>query len=126
MKKIIITILVWLGFVVSAQAADKKIEVTFTYESPAKEFRLYMDGQKVCSTLSSASTTKMDCLNIPIVYGIHMFTMTAVSLENIESTHSPAYAWTYAPISGVPPTFINFTIVVDGKPVTVGPLEVVK
>lgn len=109
---------------VSVMAEDqpaKKIEVQFEYTGSATSYRLYMDGAKVCETAASTEK-KMMCDNITINYGVHMFTMTAIESSGIESNHSPAYAWTYSPVNGAPPTFINFSITVDGKTIPVGPL----
>lgn len=106
---------------VAADPPTKKIEVQFAYSGSATAYRLYMDGSKVCETLAAAEQ-KMMCDNIAIPYGVHMFTMTAIESSGIETNHSNAYAWTYAPINGAPPTFINFSIMVDGKTIPVGPL----
>lgn len=106
---------------VAADPPPKKLEVTFEYTGQATAFRLYMDGQKVCETVAGAEQ-KMICENVAIPYGVHMFTMTAIEISGIESSHSAPYTWTYAPINGAPPTFINFSITVDGKTIPVGPL----
>jgi len=115
-KKIIFTLLV-LSLAAIVQAKPATIQVEFEYNTPAQAFNLYMDGKKVCNT---NEPNVMNCTNIEIPFGVHMFTMTAV-VDNVETQHSPAYVWTYAPEPIGPPVFINFSISVDGKDVQVVP-----
>lgn len=101
-------------------AAPKQIEVEFSYDNrPVNEFRLYMDGKKICSTTNSTART-LSCPTVEIPYGVHLFTMTAVEPPDVETMHSPAYQWTYSPTQGSGPVFINFNITVDGKVIPVG------
>ena len=120
-KMKIIMILFMLGISTTAHAADKKVEVQFSYDNrPVTEFRLYMDGTKICSSTDGQART-MDCPAVAIPYGVHLFTMTAVEPPGVETSHSPAYMWTYSPAQGSGPVFINFSITVDGKVIPVGP-----
>lgn len=105
-----------------ALAADKSITVNFDYTGNASAYRLYMDGKQVCESQAGAEKS-MHCVSVPIPYGVHLFTMTAIE-EGIETSHSPAYAWTYSPINTTPPTMINFTITVDGQTQQVGPVPI--
>jgi hypothetical protein len=110
---------------VTAQAAPKTLQVEFQYDKPAQAFNLYMDGSKVCNTNATAGNTNptagtMECTDIEIPYGVHLFTMTAV-VDGMETQHSPAYVWPYAPEPAAAPVFLNFSIAVDGKNVQIGP-----
>jgi len=110
-NKILFIIISLLVSSTLAQAAPKSIEVEFEYNTPAQAFNLYMDGQKICNTITP---NVMSCSDVEIPYGVHLFTMTAV-VDNVETIHSPAYVWSYAPAPGAPPVFINFSVTVDGK-----------
>jgi hypothetical protein len=103
---------------VTAQAAPKTLQAEFQYDTPAQAFNLYMDGSKVCNT--NATTGTMECTDIEIPYGVHLFTMTAV-VDGMETQHSRAYVWSYAPEPAAAPVFLNFSIAVDGKNVQIGP-----
>lgn len=121
MRRILATTIGLLLVATISHAAPKQIEVQFSYEDrPVTEFRLYMDGQKICSSTDSAART-LTCPTVEIPYGVHLFTMTAVEPPGVETTHSPAYQWTYSPTQGSGPVFINFSITVDGKVIPVGP-----
>jgi len=115
MKKILSILLVFAA--TSVHAATKSIEVEFSYNTPAQAFNLYMNGQQICN---SNTPDVMSCTDIEIPYGVHLFTMTAV-VNGLETQHSPAYVWSYAPEPGPAPTFINFNISVDGKSVQLAP-----
>ncbi len=99
---------------VYAYAGSAKLEVTFTYDHPAKEFTLYLNGNKACSS-PTGDVTAFTCDNVPVDYGVNMFTMTATELNDIETMHSPPFKWVYAPEVGAPPVFLNINVTVDGK-----------
>jgi len=122
MKKVLLFISCLLLAATQCYAA-KSISVDFSYENrPVTEFRLYMDGQKICSSPDGASRS-LTCPAVDVPYGVHLFTMTAVEPPGVETTHSPAYMWAYTPSQGSGPVFINFNITVDGKVIPVGPVE---
>lgn len=120
MNKILIVVVTLVGLSASlAFAADKQIKVDFSYEGNASEFRLYMDGTKICTT-PDGQARSMDCPTVPIPYGVHIFTLTAID-GGIETSHSSPYSWVYMPEQGDGPLFINFSVTVDGKEIKLGP-----
>lgn len=119
-KKILMLMLISSVMAMPAFAADKKIEVVFEYPGQAKEFRLYMDGTKICSTTNGSART-MECSTVPIGYGVHLFTLTAIQLDGIETLHSPAYSWAYSPIQGDGPTMMEISVTLEnGTVVPIG------
>ena len=122
MKRYLLLIATILLVAATQTHAAKSISVDFSYDDrPVTEFRLYMDGTKICTSTDGAART-MDCPAVEIPYGVHLFTMTAVEPPGIETSHSNAYMWTYSPSQGSGPVFINFSITVDGKVIPVGPV----
>ena len=120
MKKYIfgfIFLLLVFVFTNFASASLKTIQVHFSYPTPAQAFNLYMDGKQICNT---NTPDVMNCTDVEIPYGVHMFTMTAV-VDNVETNHSPAYVWVFSPEQGKPPVVITFTVTVDGENVELGP-----
>lgn len=118
----ILAILMFFMFVALAYGA-KNIQVDFEYSQPAESFRLYMDGAVICTDVTAGTMT---CNDIAIDYGVHQFTMTAVS-GGIESLHSPAYLWSYSPVQGPGPAFINFNVTLeDGSVVPLGSVKLDK
>jgi len=100
-----------------AATSPKTLEVQFEYSTPAESFNLYMDGAKVCTT---TEPNVMTCTDVNIPYGVHLFTMTAV-VDSMETLHSPAYMWTYAPTPGPSPVFINLSV--NGENVQLVPVN---
>ena len=117
MKNILLAALMILMFCTLSFATSKTLEVQFEYPTPAQAFNLYMDGHQVCNT---NTPNVMSCTGIEIPYGVHLFTMTAV-VDGVETMHSPAYVWSYVPEPGAAPVFVNFSVVIDGKTVQLGP-----
>lgn len=112
--------IIFLAVCASTAQAAKNIEVDFEYTGQAESFNLYMDGSVICTDVA---TGKMTCNDIAIDYGMHQFTMTAIS-GGLETLHSPAYMWSYSPVQGAGPTIINFNVTVEGGKVV--PLGAVK
>ena len=103
--------------------AAKTLEVEFTYDRPATEYRLYVDGDQVC-TATAGQEKKMSCANIEIAHGVHLFTMTAMS-DGVETKHSPPFTWTYSPIQHDGPVMINFSVTLEnGSIVPIGKVQV--
>ncbi|MGV0961850.1 MAG: hypothetical protein ACOYB1_18650 [Limnohabitans sp.] len=92
--------------------AAKTLEVEFTYSEPAASFNVYMDGGKICSAQAGAEQ-KLSCKELAINYGVHMFTMTAVAADGVESKHSPAYTWAYVHEPGDGPVMINLSVTLE-------------
>jgi len=103
--------------------AAKTLEVEFTYDCPATEYRLYMDGDQVCPA-TAGTEKKMSCENVEIAHGVHLFTMTAMS-DGVETKHSPPFTWTYSPIQHDGPVMINFSVTLEnGSIVPIGKVQV--
>lgn len=101
--------------------ANKGVTVKFEYSQPAEKFNLYMDGNIICTDTVVGT---MDCNDVVIEYGVHQFTMTAVS-NGLETLHSPPYVWSYSPIQGAGPTFLNFNITLeDGSVIPIGAVKI--
>lgn len=107
-------------FLVTQAFAAKNIAVEFEYTKPAESFNIYMDGSMICS---GSTVGTIICSDLTIDYGMHQFTMTAVT-DGIETLHSNPYMWSFSPVQGSGPTIINFNITVEDG--TVVPLTAVK
>lgn len=125
MKTVLRLLVVVLLLAVPALAA-KNIEVAFDYSGEAESYNFYMDGKKLCSA-PAGSEKKFSCNDLEIGYGVHIFTMTANKPGGIETMHSQAYTWAYAPEQGAGPSLINLSITMEnGAVVPIGSITVQK
>lgn len=114
MKKMLIAVVMALAMCSAASAKDVSITTEFGYSGEAKDFNLYLNGSKVCSS-GSGEVKPFQCNDISVEYGVNMFTLTATNLDDSETVHSPPFNWTYYPEIGESPVFVNIKVIIDGK-----------
>jgi hypothetical protein len=116
-------LLAFLSLAALPARAAKTLDVEFAFDYQATEYRLYMDGSQIC-TATAGAEKKISCPEMTIPYGVHLFTMTAMT-DGIESKHSTAYQWTYSPIQHDGPVMINFSVTLEnGTVVPIGKVPV--
>lgn len=122
--KILALIVFPLLLAANQAVAAKTLEVEFAYSEPAASYNVYMDGSKLCSA-PSGLVKKISCNDLVINYGVHLFTMTAVAADGVESKHGPAYTWSYVHEPGDGPVMLNLSITLEsGVVIPIGKIAV--
>ena len=120
MKRIVGVLFFLMVVVTAAQAELVTVSISYTYSEPTEAMNLYMDGNKVCST--NDQTGVFECLEVEIPYGVHMFTLTAVT-DGVESAHGDPYTWVHSPPPPEKPAMTTIIITINGENIQLSPVQ---